>query len=134
MAGPTNLAIEATVIGVGPIGIGGSGGGGGDIPHPTLEVNAVANQLNFNPITLSLTSSAAPVSWAWLVNGSTIGLSDATVASPVFTPVLPGYYTVTCTCTIGSLTGIIAESAVFLIGDGLSIIREGAAGTIIATI
>jgi hypothetical protein len=99
----------------------------------TASVNATADQTTLGTVTLGLTASAAPSAYAWQVNGSTTGLSDATAAAPVFTFTQPGVYTATCTATIGGVA-VIATPDTFLVGDGLLPIRDGATGTVVDTL
>ena len=92
--------------------------GGGSAPAATASVNATADQTTLGTVTLGLTASAAPSAYAWEVNGSTTGISDATAAAPTFTPSQPGTYTATCTATIGG-AAVVATPDTFLVGDGL---------------
>jgi hypothetical protein len=108
--------------------------GGGTTSTPaTASVNAIANQTTLGSVTLGLTASAAPSAYAWEVNGSTTGLSDATAAAPTFTFTQPGQHTVTCTATING-GPVIAEPDTFLVGDGLLPIRDGATGVVVDTL
>ena len=103
-------------------------GSGGTSTPATASVNATADQTTLGSVTLGLTASAAPSAYAWEVNGSTAGLSDATAAAPTFTPSQPGVYTVTCTATIGGVA-VVATPDTFLVGDGLPRVRTPAGAT-----
>lgn len=92
---------------------------------PTASVDATADQATLAPVTLGLTSSAAPSAYVWRVNGSATGLSSDTAAAPTFTPPGPGQYTVTCTATIAG-ESVIAAPDTFRVGDGLPRVRPSA--------
>lgn len=106
--------------------VAGGGSGGSSAPPATASVDATADQLTLAAVTLGLTASGNPSAYVWRVNGDTAGLSSDTAAAPTFTPTQPGYYTVTCTATIGG-NAVIATPDTFLVGDGLPRVRTSAA-------
>lgn len=103
--------------------VAGGGSGGSSAPPATASVNATADQTTLGSITMGLTipGGETPSAYSWEVNGSTAGISDPTAATPTFTWTLPGFYTKTCTATIGG-NAVVATPDTFLVGDGAGLV------------